>query len=116
LILDAGKISYDAPYACGITSPDHARAIVEAAALVDGWTPQTRRLVEIYVIDRGKLALARAVSLSREWWQAFAGSIADAPESLDRAAYERAVAQQQARMTTAQMLQRAAAAEAGGAV
>lgn len=114
LLLDAGILSLDAPYARGIASPGYAREIAEAAAQIGGWQEQARGLVELYVIDRGLVAGIRLVSLSRDWWSILAAGLRQPPERLERATYDRAVTEQQARWTTPEMLARARIVEVGG--
>ena len=112
IILDAGKVSFDAPYAAGITT--HPGDIALGCAAIAKWTAETRGLANIIVIDRGKIAALRMFSLSRDWWSALAQAILAAPPVLDIAAYHRAIERDAARMTTPQMLAKAAVVEVGG--
>ncbi len=116
LALDAGALSYDAPYAAGITEGPH-RAAIRAAAETTRALPETvRGLILIVVIDRGTITLNRLVSCSRAWWRALADSILANDASLAMSDYRRAVAADQARMTTLQMIEAAGIVEIGGKV
>lgn len=114
IVLDAAALSYDAPYARGILSLDDARRVGSALPHVEAWPANMRSLVELYVIDRGVLALARIVTCSRDWWIELAKGVSDGPERLDRSAYMAAIKRQQQCWSTMEMIGRARIVEVGG--
>jgi len=114
IILDAGVISYDAPYAVGINSARQHDDILGAAKKTLAITEDLRGLAILAVIDRGKISILRGLSLTMAWWQCLANSILASPQPLDRTSYERAIARDQTAMTTKLMLAKAQIVETGG--
>ena len=47
---------------------DYAAAIGDAPAQIESWTPEARRMVEIYILDRGKIP---GIPKLPEWESAF---------------------------------------------
>ena len=118
ILLDAGAISFDAPYAIGITPPAHRDAILTAAKAINDWSAAIRGLVSVDVIDparTNRIEVLRAVTLSREWWQRFAATLITAAGSgsLDSTSYRAAIASD-SQLNTANMFARASAVEIGG--
>lgn len=115
IMLDAGEISYDAPFCASISGQEYQSRVLQAARATAEQPAKQRRLVELYVVDRGKIAVIRIVSLSADWWRAFAAAVVAAPQ-LDMAAYRAAMDADQRAMTTPQMLAAASVVEVGGKV
>lgn len=120
VLLDAGAISFDAPYAVGIVPEEDRAKILAGARGMAILAPQVRGLAQIDVIDpaRGnRIEVLRAATLSAAWWQVFAAAIdaAAGRGPLGAAAHRAAIAADQ-RLSTREMFDRAGAVEVAGAV
>ena len=120
VLLDAGTISFDAPYAVGIVPDRDRAAILAGARAIEAWTTSIRGLMQLDVIDptrRNRIEILRMASLSSGWWQTFAAAIgASATKGpLGSAEHRAAIAADQS-LSTREMFARAAAVEVAGRI
>lgn len=115
IVLDAGKISFDAPYALGVEAAERRAEIADSLARASRWSAETRNLVTIATVDSdtGLTRGLRAATLSRAWWLALAAGISAA--AIEPAARDAAIARDLRRWPqTADMLRAATALEVVG--
>lgn len=119
IVLDAGAVSFDAPYALGLHSAERRAEIVVSAGRAADWSEEMHNLVTIATVDSasGVTRGLRAVGLSRAWWMALADGLARSAEPLDAGTHQAAIARDLARWPqTVDMLRDATAVETiGGA-
>lgn len=116
ITLNASGLTYDAPYARGITSPGHSDAVARSATMLTDWKPGTRGLVQVVAVDRGKIIIQRVLSLSQDWWVLLGASVSASPATMAISQYNRTIDVHQARWTTAALTANAQITEIGGAV
>jgi hypothetical protein len=115
IVLDAGSISFDAPYALGVEAAERRAAIAESLARASRWSAETRNLVTVATvdIDTGMTRGLRAATLSRAWWLALASGMSAA--AIDPASRDAAIDRDLRRWRqTADMLRAASALEVVG--
>jgi len=119
IMLDAGAVSFDAPYALGLEPAEKRASIIEHAAAIGTWPESNRGLISIFTVDSvsRRIGAIRTVTLSRTWWLALADGLRASGAPLSGAAQSAAIKRDYKRWPiTAEMFAAASVVEIGGAI
>jgi hypothetical protein len=102
-VLEAeSNIAFDSPFGIGLYSKDKATELLAAARQAQDWSPATRRIVDLVVVEADSKIIRRIrrTTLTRDWWIALANELGRCPHSLSRENYQAAMRSAYARWTS----------------
>jgi hypothetical protein len=102
VLVAESNIAFDSPFGIGLYSEDKANELLAAADQPRAWSPATRRIVDLVVVEAESKIIRRMrrTTLTRTWWITLADELAGCPRSLLREQYEMAMKSAYARWTS----------------